>query len=210
VGVLQAAAEAGKLGIGVTDPQAKLDVAGLIRTNEGLVFPDGSVQTTAYVASGRSLSKRVGMQRDVQGRGIAELDDKTARAQQSRAEKNSLLGTTGRLAKFDGSGNPTQDALLSESGNNIVHNGQNIQLTAAASNVVDTNLLFLNSTTGTTGILAGNVASYSANNGPFFALRGNAYTQIAGQRGIFTISAGNVAAPDHPHRPEPPAALVIG
>lgn len=37
----------GKLGIGLENPQAKLDVAGLIRTSEGIVFPDGTVQTTA-------------------------------------------------------------------------------------------------------------------------------------------------------------------
>src|SRR6185503_18212096 len=43
----------GKLGLGVSDPQAKLDVSGLIRTSEGIVFPDGTIQTTAYVASGR-------------------------------------------------------------------------------------------------------------------------------------------------------------
>jgi hypothetical protein len=66
----------GKLGIGVTDPQAKLDVAGPIRTSEGIVFPDGTVQTTAYVASGRSLSEGSNLKRDAQGRTLTEQDDK--------------------------------------------------------------------------------------------------------------------------------------
>ena len=39
--------EQGDLGIGVAAPQAKLDVGGLIRTSEGIRFPDGTVQTTA-------------------------------------------------------------------------------------------------------------------------------------------------------------------
>jgi trimeric autotransporter adhesin len=37
----------GKLGIGVRDPQVKLDVAGLIRTSEGILFPDGSILRSA-------------------------------------------------------------------------------------------------------------------------------------------------------------------
>src|SRR5262249_21177015 len=37
----------GRLGIGVEEPAARLDVAGLIRTSEGIQFPDGSIQRTA-------------------------------------------------------------------------------------------------------------------------------------------------------------------
>jgi trimeric autotransporter adhesin len=37
----------GNLGIGVGDPQAKLDVSGIIRTSEGIMFPDGSIQKSA-------------------------------------------------------------------------------------------------------------------------------------------------------------------
>ncbi|MEK6285146.1 MAG: hypothetical protein AABO57_05345 [Acidobacteriota bacterium] len=49
----------GNLGIGFTHPQAKLDVDGLIRTSEGIVFPDGTIQTTAGI--GRSSDQtRVG------------------------------------------------------------------------------------------------------------------------------------------------------
>jgi len=37
----------GNLGIGVREPAAKLDVAGLIRTSEGIQFPDGSILKSA-------------------------------------------------------------------------------------------------------------------------------------------------------------------
>src|SRR5437867_970511 len=37
----------GNVGIGVAKPQAKLDVAGMIRASEGITFPDGSIQFSA-------------------------------------------------------------------------------------------------------------------------------------------------------------------
>jgi hypothetical protein len=40
----------GNLGIGITHPQARLDVDGLIRTSQGIMFPDGTMQTTAALA----------------------------------------------------------------------------------------------------------------------------------------------------------------
>ena len=39
--------EQGNLGIGVETPRARLDVGGVIRTSEGIRFPDGTLQTTA-------------------------------------------------------------------------------------------------------------------------------------------------------------------
>src|SRR5215510_8519875 len=44
----------GNLGIGITHPEAKLDVDGLIRTSSGIMFPDGTVQTTAAIGSSTS------------------------------------------------------------------------------------------------------------------------------------------------------------
>jgi hypothetical protein len=41
--------EQGNLGIGVRNPRARLDVAGVIHTSEGIRFPDGTLQTTAAV-----------------------------------------------------------------------------------------------------------------------------------------------------------------
>src|SRR5215510_3660338 len=41
----------GNLGIGITHPQARLDVDGLIRATQGIMFPDGTIQTTAAVVA---------------------------------------------------------------------------------------------------------------------------------------------------------------
>jgi hypothetical protein len=109
----------GKLGIGVENPQAKLDVAGLIRTSEGIVFPDGSVQTTAYVASGRSISERAGIQRDAQGRTITEQGDKLETVRRL-APNISGSGTTGRITKWDnGPSGVVADSIITESAGNI-------------------------------------------------------------------------------------------
>src|SRR5262249_36604955 len=60
----------GNLGLGVEQPQAKLDVAGTIRTSEGIVFPDGTIQTTAA----RVGVERVGVERKVADRSIEVKD----------------------------------------------------------------------------------------------------------------------------------------
>ncbi|HEY3135437.1 MAG TPA: hypothetical protein VGL29_05245 [Blastocatellia bacterium] len=44
----------GNLGIGITHPQVRLDIDGLIRASQGIMFPDGTIQTTAAVAAGSS------------------------------------------------------------------------------------------------------------------------------------------------------------
>jgi len=44
----------GNLGIGITHPEVRLDVDGLIRASKGIVFPDGTIQTTAAVANSNS------------------------------------------------------------------------------------------------------------------------------------------------------------
>ncbi len=97
-------------------------------------------------------------------------------------------GTQGRLAKWTDNAGTLGDSVALDTGTSL-------QLTAAPSAMVDTNLLYLNSTNGTTGMLAGSTPSFGANNGPFFAMRGNNYTTIANQRGLFTIAAGNIASP---------------
>src|SRR5262249_22694590 len=44
----------GNLGIGITHPQARLDVDGFIRASQGIIFPDGTIQTTAATADSSS------------------------------------------------------------------------------------------------------------------------------------------------------------
>jgi hypothetical protein len=46
--------EQGNLGIGVRNPRDRLDVAGVIRTSEGIRFADGTLQTTAAMAGGQA------------------------------------------------------------------------------------------------------------------------------------------------------------
>lgn len=166
--------EEGNLGIGTDKPQSKLDVAGDIRTTGALrarsiEFPNGTVQT-----SGQS----------------GKLD-----AQGNVVPSATGTGTQDQLAKWTDNSGTLGDSLLSESGGNIVNNGASIQMTAAASTSVDTNLIFVNGNDRTTGVIASSTPSFQAANGPYFAMRGNQYSAFTGQRGLFAISAGNVSSP---------------
>ncbi len=157
--------EEGNLGIGTAKPEFKLDVAGTIRARQGFVFNDGS-----------SLN--------VNDKGIL-----THTSPDGTVTPNvGGIGSQGRLAKWTDNSGTLGDSVALDTGTGL-------QLTAAPNGAVDTNLLYLNSTNGTTGVLAGSTPSYGAVNGPFFAMRGNTYTTIANQRGLFTIAAGNIANP---------------
>lgn len=50
----------GNVGIGVSSPQTKLDVNGIIRTNSGIEFPDGSIQTKAVLGGTQYLNLGIG------------------------------------------------------------------------------------------------------------------------------------------------------
>src|SRR6266516_4371266 len=158
--------EDGNLGIGTAKPKVKLDVAGMIRAREGYAFSDGS-------------------KLNVNDKGALTLTNSNG----TIAPNVSGTGTQNRLTKWTDNGGTLGDSFVAEAG------GTGLQLTAPPSTQADTNLLFLNSTNGTTGMLAGSTPSYDANNGPFFAMRGNTFTTFANQRGMFTISAGNISSP---------------
>jgi len=157
--------EEGNLGIGTSKPKFRVDVAGAIRARQGFVFSDGSTL-------------------NVNDKGALTLTGSNGDITPNVAG----TGTQNRLAKWTDSSGTLGDSV-------VLDTGTGLQLTVAANPSVDTNLLYLNSTTGTIGVLAGSTPSYGANNGPFFAMRGNTYSTIANQRGLFTIAAGNIQSP---------------
>ncbi|HYX41831.1 MAG TPA: hypothetical protein VE821_09050, partial [Pyrinomonadaceae bacterium] len=164
----------GNLGLGTTKPQARLDVAGDIRATgllhvSGIAFPNGTVQTAGQ-----------GGRVDAQGNIMPAA---------------SGAGTQGRYAKWTDNSGTLGDSLLSDVGNNVVNNGTNIQMTAPATSSADTNLIFVDNNSRTTGVIASSTPAFSSTNGPYFAMRGNTYSALANQRGLFAISAGNINAP---------------
>ena len=158
--------EEGNLGIGTAKPKVKLDVAGMIRAREGFAFSDGS-------------------RLNVNDKGALTLTNSNG----TIAPNVAGTGTQNRLTRWTDSSGTLGDSFVSEAG------GIGLQLTAPPSTLADTNLLFLNGTNGTAGMLAGSTPAYGANNGPFFAMRGNTFTTFPNQRGLFAISAGNVLNP---------------
>ena len=85
--------EEGNLGIGTDQPQAKLDVAGTIRTTKGIEFADGTVQTT----------------------GLSGHKDKDGNVVPAAAG----TGTQNRIAKWTDSAGTLGDSLLNEAGGGV-------------------------------------------------------------------------------------------
>jgi hypothetical protein len=122
----------------------------------------------------------------------------TASAQwtQPDAQGNISNANTGNV----GVGTPTPSTALevgrggtiSLSGGTASGQG-NIRFGAQPSPSYDTNLIQLNSNSGTTGIIASGTPVFMSSSGPYVALRGNAYAAIPGQRGNLALSAGGVA-----------------
>jgi hypothetical protein len=158
--------EEGNLGIGTAKPKARLDVAGMIRAREGFMFSDGS-------------------RLNLNDNGALTLTNSNGNV----VPNVGGTGTQGRLAKWTDNAGTLGDSIVQEGAN-----GTALQLTAPVSASVDTNILFLDSTSKTTGVIGGSQASFTASSGPFFAMRGNTYTAIGGgsQRGLFAIAAGDI------------------
>jgi hypothetical protein len=91
----------GRVGIGTSDPQATLDVAGSVRAQDGIVFGDGTVLKSA---------------RDLKGTAIVGV---TANAASGAPTLNATgVGTAGKLSKWiDGSGTLGDSALTESNGN---------------------------------------------------------------------------------------------
>jgi hypothetical protein len=104
--------EEGNLGIGTASPQARLDVAGMIRT-QGLILPDGSILTSAGSNGGLP-----GGGSDIKGT-IATLGKK--KSGQVHGEVLGPIsgdGTVNMIAKFSAA-NTIANSALSEVGGNV-------------------------------------------------------------------------------------------
>ncbi|MDT7689584.1 MAG: hypothetical protein QOE46_2343 [Acidobacteriota bacterium] len=87
----------GQVGIGTSDPQATLDVAGTIRARGGIRFDDGTVLTSAGTASKSAVAAGVVQPKIVAG----------------------STGTTNRVSKWLDAAGTLGDSSITESGGNI-------------------------------------------------------------------------------------------
>src|SRR5439155_8373459 len=96
----------GNLGIGMTHPAVKLDVDGLIRASQGIVFPDGSIQFSAArkTLGAASLDPGQSLQKLTQGQEHLKV-----------APDTSGTGTTGKIPKWqDGPNGVLADSNITE------------------------------------------------------------------------------------------------
>jgi hypothetical protein len=112
--------EEGNLGIGITHPQARLDVDGFISTSKGIVFPDGTIQTTAaIVGSGSDSTKngkpKVNLPNQANFTNQSETAGKGAKGKVSpEFNVNEDLTVNGSI--FFTTGSPRDIAMLNNSG----------------------------------------------------------------------------------------------
>ncbi|HZS04976.1 MAG TPA: hypothetical protein VFD58_09095 [Blastocatellia bacterium] len=119
---------AGDVGIGVEQPGAKLDVAGLIRTSEGIVFPDGTIQKTAANPGTSAARDRLTALDNPTGSAIrdrlspgrtvpagSEQQGKAAQDARGPNQVNSIAGTANRIARFAADGATLVDSSVTES-----------------------------------------------------------------------------------------------
>jgi hypothetical protein len=105
----------GNFGIGISNPQARLDVDGLIRSNQGIVFPDGSIQLSAARKTLGVASKKPGQFGD-----HIDAQGEDAPITPSIAG----TGTTGKIPKWqDGPNGVLADSVISELNGSIGING---------------------------------------------------------------------------------------
>jgi endosialidase-like protein len=94
----------GNVGIGVRNPQAKLDVAGVIRASQGIVFPDGTIQ---YSAASKTLGAK-----------SARSEGKTEGGQDVHTQASGT-GTTNFIAKWTDNAGALGNSAIFESAGNV-------------------------------------------------------------------------------------------
>ncbi len=143
----------GQVGIGTKEPQAALDVAGEIRTRDGIRFADGSMLTSAGAGSN------------------APPDGTTPNV--------SGTGTTGKLVKWtDGATGALGDSVVTESGGNIgigVAAPTSKLHVSGTANITGSLTLGANATTAT-GTLSGNFVNAKSQ----YNLNGNRVLGVSG------------------------------
>jgi hypothetical protein len=103
----------GNLGIGITHPQVRLDVDGLVRASQGIVFPDGSVQFSASKRTFGPSSLAPGQSQHLLTEGQEHLSPDTTGT-----------GTTGKIPKWlDGPNGVLNDSNITEVNGAIGING---------------------------------------------------------------------------------------
>ena len=104
----------GNLGIGITNPAVRLDVDGMIRASQGIVFPDGSIQYSASRKTFGVQSLRPSQSQTIgQGKGF-----------EAASPDIGGTGTTGKIPKWqDGPNGVLNDSNITEASGAIGING---------------------------------------------------------------------------------------
>src|SRR5204862_1626960 len=95
----------GNVGIGITNPQVRLDVDGVIRASQGIVFPDG---TTQYSAASKTLGPK------------STGADQTPGGKHKFQIETGGTGTQGRIAKWIDNSGTLGDTGVTESNGSVV------------------------------------------------------------------------------------------
>ena len=132
-------------------------------------------------ANANSLPIYFGVSNPSKGRVVAMTIDNTA---------NVGIGTTTPSTALEIANGGT----LKLGGGTAINQG-NILMNSNASNLYDTNLIYLGSNSQTMGMIASSTPAFLSSYGPSIFLRGNSYVAVSGQRGIAGLIAGNPSSP---------------
>jgi hypothetical protein len=112
----------GNLGIGVREPQAKLDVAGVIRASEGIQFSDGTILKMQggfpVLVSDRSVTGEVGLAGKTGSTNTAGKTTRFLSTSGSGTPVFATSGTAGAIAKFT-TDTDLGDSIITESSGRI-------------------------------------------------------------------------------------------